>query len=174
MSARTFTKVSPMVWRSPRFINLPEEAKVGYLYLLTNAHVTSAGIYELPRGYACSDLGWAEAGYDSVLKELLEAGLIDHDPDTEVILIERWFRHNPPTNDDHALGTRRRIEAISSDHLREKAMASFEEENEVRIQREAAARAAKAARASGTAKSISETLGNTSRLMSTRLMRGNG
>ncbi|TIO26934.1 hypothetical protein [Mesorhizobium sp.] len=174
MSARTFTKVSPMVWRSPRFIKLPEEAKVGYLYLLTNAHVTSAGIYELPRGYACADLGWAEAGYDSVLKELLEAGLIDHDPNTEVILIERWFRHNPPTNDDHALGTRRRIEAIRSDHLREKAMASFEEENEVRIQREAAARAAKAARASGTAKSISETIGNTSRLMSTRLMRGNG
>lgn len=174
MSARTFTKVSPMVWRSPRFIKLPDEAKVGYLYLLTNAHVTSAGVYELPHGYACADLGWAEAGYDSVLKELSDAGLIDHDPNTEVILIERWFKHNPPTNDDHALGTRRRIEAISSDHLREKALASFEEENEVRIQREAAARAARAARASGTIKSISETIGNTSRLMSTRMMRGNG
>ncbi|RWX70506.1 hypothetical protein EN780_03010 [Mesorhizobium sp. M4B.F.Ca.ET.089.01.1.1] len=174
MSARTFTKVSPMVWRSPRFIKLPDEAKVGYLYLLTNSHVTSAGVYELPPGYACADLGWAEAGYDSVLKELVSVGLIDHDPATAVILIERWFKHNPPTNDDHALGTRRRLESIPCDRLREKALATFEEENELRIQREAAARAAKAARAAGTAKSISETIGNTSRLMSTRLMRNAG
>ncbi|RWK12182.1 hypothetical protein [Mesorhizobium sp.] len=170
MSARTFTKISPAVWRSRRFIGLPDEAKVGHLYLLSNSHVTSAGVYELPPGYACADLGWTEAGYESVLQELIAAELIDRDGD--VILIERWFRHNPPTNDDHAKGTRRRLHEIESDRLREKAILAFDDANEARIQLEAQKAAEKAAKATGTVKSIAETIGDTSRLMGTRIMRG--
>lgn len=34
MSGRQFTKLAPAVWRSRRFIGLPDEAKVGFLYLL--------------------------------------------------------------------------------------------------------------------------------------------
>ncbi|QKC81522.1 hypothetical protein [Mesorhizobium sp. NZP2077] len=172
MSARTFTKVAPAVWRSRRFIGLPDEAKVGFLYLLSNAHVTSAGVYELPRGYACADLCWTDAAYASVLRELIEVGLIDHDPDGDVILIERWFRHNPPANDDHATGTRRRLQAIESDNLREKAVAAFDEANDARILREAQKAADKAAKAAGNSKSVSQIIGDTSRLMGTRLMRG--
>ena len=172
MSARSFTKVSPAVWRSRRFIGLPDEAKVGFLYLLSNAHVTSAGVYELPRGYACSDLAWTEAAYLSVIEELVSAGLIDHDPDSDVILIERWFKHNPPANDDHATGTRRRLQSIECDRLREKAISAFDEANAARIEREARKAAEKAAKAAGRAKSVAETIGNTSRLMNTRIMRG--
>ncbi|ESX98731.1 hypothetical protein [Mesorhizobium sp. LNJC405B00] len=98
--------------------------------------------------------------------------MIDHDPDGDVILIERWFRHNPPTNDDHALGTRRRLQAIESEKLREKAVAAFDEANEVRIQREAQKAAEKAAKAAGNSKSVSQMLGDTSRLMGTRIVRG--
>ncbi|MER9840153.1 hypothetical protein NKJ59_02685 [Mesorhizobium australicum] len=170
MSARSFSKVAPAVWRSRRFIGIPDEAKVGFLYLLSNAHVTSAGVYELPPGYACADLCWTEAAYESVLKELVGAELIDRED--EVILIERWFKHNAPTNDDHAIGTRRRLQAIESDRLREKAIASFDDVNAARIEREAQKAAEKAAKAAGRSQSVSELLGNTSRLMETRLMRG--
>ncbi|MFK0688017.1 hypothetical protein ACFX5Q_07405 [Mesorhizobium sp. IMUNJ 23033] len=170
MSARSFTKLSPAVWRSRRFIGLAEEAKVGFLYLLTNAHVTSAGVYELPPGYACADLGWPAAAYECVLGELVNAELIDRDGD--VILIERWFRHNPPTNDDHAIGTRRRLQAIESERLREKAVSAFDEVNAARIEREVQKAAERAEKARGTVKSIAETIGSTSRLMNTRLMQG--
>ncbi|TPJ34256.1 hypothetical protein [Mesorhizobium sp. B2-6-5] len=170
MSARSFTKVAPAVWRSRRFISLPDEAKVGFLYLLTNAHVTSAGVYELPPGYACADLGWTDAAYESALRELTDVELIDRDRD--VILIERWFKHNPPTNDDHATGTRRRLQTIESDRLREKAVAGFDEVNAARIEREAQKAADKAAKAAGMSRSVAETIGTTSRLMGTRLMRG--
>lgn len=172
MSGRSFTKVSPAVWRSRRFIGLPDEAKVGFLYLLSNAHVTSAGVYELPRGYACADLGWTDAAYASVLKELIAAELIDHDPDGDVILIERWFKHNPPANDDHAIGTRRRLQAIESDRLRDKAIDAFDEANVARIDREAAKVADRAAKAAGRSKTVAELVGNSSRLMDTRIMRG--
>jgi len=172
MSAtRTFSKISPAVWRSGRFRNLTDTGKIGYLYLVTNGHVTSAGVYELPEGYACSDLDWSPGEYQSVLRELVDALLIDIDRD--VVLIERWFKHNPPMNDDHAAGTRRYLAKIESDRLREKALASFDEHNTERIEREAAKAAEKQAKANGRARSVAETIGNTSRLASTRFVAGN-
>lgn len=172
MAAREFSKVSPAVWRSKRFLGLPDRGKIGYLYLLSNAHVTSAGVYELPPGYACSDLQWTADEYSEVLAELVQAGLIDHDPEFDVVMIERWFKHCPPSNDDHATGTRRRLAAIESDRLREKAFAGFDEANSARIEREAQKAAERAAKAAGRSRSISETIGSTSRLMDTRIMRG--
>ncbi|MEQ1943507.1 hypothetical protein ABMA32_13920 [Mesorhizobium sp. VNQ89] len=172
MSARNFTKVAPAVWRSRRFINLPDEAKVGFLYLLSNAHVTSAGVYELPRGYACADLGWTETAYESVLKELVAVELIDRDPDTDVILIERWFRHNPIANPDHSIGTRKRLQLIECDRLREKAMAAFEVADGERVEREAQKAAAKESREAAKRADTANLIGGTARLMQSRIMRG--
>jgi hypothetical protein len=56
MSGREFSKVSPSLWRSARFAGLSDKGKIGFVYFCTNAHVTSAGVYVLPDGYACSDL----------------------------------------------------------------------------------------------------------------------
>ena len=73
MAAREFSKVSPAVWRSKRFLGLSDRGKIGYLYMLSNAHVTSAGVYELPPGYACSDLQWTPEEYSGVLSECVSA-----------------------------------------------------------------------------------------------------
>ncbi|WP_027142100.1 hypothetical protein [Mesorhizobium sp. WSM3626] len=170
MSARYFTKVSPAVWRSRRFMGLSDEEKVGYLYLLTNAHISSAGVYELPPGYACADLGWTLPTYQSVIQALVAVELIDHDED--VVLIERWFQHNPPANDDHATGTRRRLVAVESDRLREKALASFDVVNAARIEREAQKAVEKAAKTAGRSQTVAEMIGSTSRLMNTRIVQG--
>lgn len=172
MSERSFSKISPVIWRSRRFMGLSDRGKVLQLYLLSNAHVSSAGCYELPDGYACSDLEWSLSDYLAVRRELLDAGLIDVDDDLSIILIERWFRHNAPSNDDHAKGCRRRLAAIESDRLREKAIAAFDEVDQKRVEREAAKAAEKAERDAAKAQSVSQVIGSTSHLMNTRIMQG--
>lgn len=146
MSERIFSKISPAIWRSRRFMGLSDRAKVLQLYLLSNAHITSAGCYELPDGYACADLDWSEADYFAARNELVREGLIDVDEALSIILIERWFRHNAPANADHAKGCRRRLAAIESERLRQKAIAAFDEVDQERIVREAAKAAEKAER----------------------------
>ena len=124
---REFTKVSPTVWQSRRFQGLPsDDRKLLYFYLLTGPHNNSAGCFFLPEGYAVHDLGWSQDCYDAALQSLVAAQMVDHDPKNQVVLIERWFRHNPPMNPSHRKGTIGQIEKVKSDRLREKAYAALE------------------------------------------------
>ena len=133
MSKREFSKVSPAVWRSGRFAGLGcSTAQVLYLYFLTCEHQNSAGCFRLPDGYACSDLGWDMQDYIDARDRLVAAGLICFDASTAEIYVERWFKHNPPTNEKHAIGTRRLIEAIESDAIREQVEADFQSADEAR------------------------------------------
>lgn len=168
MSGRLFTKISPAIWRSERYRQLCDRGKVGIFYLMTNSHVTSAGVYTLPLGYACSDLEWTEAEYRDVCEKLVTANMIDVDKD--IVLVERWFLHNPPMNDSHAKGTRRLIEDVESVRLRDKASAAFEQFNTARIEREATAAAEKQEKLNARGQRLSEMLGNTSRLMTPRIL----
>lgn len=124
MSAREFSKVSPALWRSARIYGLSLPLKAVYAYYLTNTHVTSAGCYALPDLYGCADLNVTETEMAAYRSDLMAAGLVDHDADTSEVLIERWFRHNPPMNPKHYKGTRRLVAEIESDRLREKAEAA--------------------------------------------------
>src|SRR5690606_26048657 len=81
--------------------------------------------------------------YQSARAECAAAGMIDFDGAT--VFVERWFRHNPPMNDNHAKGTKRFIAEIESDRLREKVEAEFTLADEQRMERESANAAAKAA-----------------------------
>ncbi len=125
---RDFSKVSPKVWRSRRFRDLPaDDARMFYLFLLTCEHMSSAGCFRLPDAYAASDLGWQTDRIGGARAPLVPAELIVHDPETDEYFIRRWFRHNPTTNQKHLQGVRRLISELDSDHVREAAEEELEE-----------------------------------------------
>jgi hypothetical protein len=126
MATRQFCKVSPALWRSPRFNALDSDGKVLALYFLTSMHQNSAGCYAIPKGYAMSDLGWQRNRYESALSLVIEAGLVAYDDEAEVVYIERWYTHCPPQNEKHAQAIRRIISEIDSDEIRERAEADFD------------------------------------------------
>jgi hypothetical protein len=126
MSGREWSKISPALWRSPRFIGLQgSDERLLLVYYMTSDHMNSSGCYRLPDGYAIADLGWTMERYRAARPPLIEADLISFDPRTEEVFVHRWFKHNPPTNAKHAKGARRLINKIDSDDLREKAEAEF-------------------------------------------------
>ena len=180
MSAREFSKVSPAVWRSGRFRRLQGQMpKLVYLYLVTNGHVNSAGCYALPDLYACADLDCEVDAYTVARDALLAGEMIDYDPATSEILIERWFRHNPPMNPNHHKGTARIVSEIESDRLREKveealteawqAYQTRKEDDETRRRIEAEQKqAARSQRGYGPLQPV----GASDHLLNTRLMKG--
>ena len=119
---RDFSKISPALWRSKRYKNLTSD-EVRYLlhYLLGNVHQTSAGAYHLPDGYAVDDLGWELSRYLRARQELANADLILFDEAESVVLIKRWFRHNPPMNESHFIGIGRILERLPSQMIFEAA-----------------------------------------------------
>lgn len=125
---REFSKVSPRVWRSERFMGLSsDDSKLLYLYLLTCEHQTSIGACHLPDGYACTDLRWEPRRYLKARQDLENAGLIDFDTKASVVAIKQWFRFNPAMNMKHAEGIARNIQrlALESPSIAQTVTADF-------------------------------------------------
>jgi hypothetical protein len=131
MSRREFSKVSPVIWRSKRFLALPDDrCRLLLLYLLTCQHQNSAGTFRLPEGYACTDLvGWTIEQYRAARDHLRTAGLIVHDEKTEEIFVTGWFQISPPMNPKHAASIISRINEIESDDVRSIAEEEFTDVN---------------------------------------------
>jgi hypothetical protein len=125
MGKRTYTKVSPNLWTSQRFRGVEHQARLFYVYLLTNEHVDSCGCYRLPLLYAAADFGVDAETAAALVRALETVDLIAYDADAEFVLVKRWFKHNPPMNKDHAAGTRRLISEIQSEALLEQCEADF-------------------------------------------------
>ncbi|MEP9387160.1 hypothetical protein [Mesorhizobium sp. KR9-304] len=127
--SREWSKLSPEVWRSPRFLSLPEVgAALLWHYYVAGPHANSSGCSCIPDGYAVADFssfGWTAKDLGQNRKLLIDAGLISFDPVTSEVYVDRWFLHNPPTNPSHAKGAAKLIGKIASDTLREKAEAEF-------------------------------------------------
>jgi hypothetical protein len=119
---RGYSKISPALWDSERFTSLPsDDGRYLYLYLLTSRHQTSAGAYRLPDGYASTDLRWTEERYAEARKLLVDADLIRFDSQTSVVMITRWFKHNPPMNASHLKSIEGELGRLSSLLLAEAA-----------------------------------------------------
>ena len=117
---RDFNKVSPTLWQSSRFIDLPsQDGRYLYLYLLTCPHQNSAGCFWLPDGYACHDLAWDRDCYLKARQQLIDADLIEFDDTEQVVFIKRWFRHNPPMNPSHVIGIEKALIQCPSIELRD-------------------------------------------------------
>lgn len=119
MSGRQFTMVASGLWRSARFMGVSSDAKALHLYFLTSPHQNSAGTYCLPDGYACADLRWPLEKYQASRGELVAAELIAFDDETSEVYVLRWFQHCAPKGSKQQQGTRRIIEGIESDSIRE-------------------------------------------------------
>jgi hypothetical protein len=127
--SRDFSKLSPEIWRSPRFQSL---ADVGpallWHYYVAGPHANSSGCCCIPDLYIVADFssfGWTVKDLGKHRKALVDAGLVSFDPRTREVYVDRWFLHNPPTNVSHAKGAHKLICKIASDTLREKAEAEF-------------------------------------------------
>lgn len=126
--SKRFTKIGAgALWRSKRFGGLKStDAKLLLFYFLTSEHMTSAGAYEVPDGYVIADLGWSLDQYINARAELVAADLILFDEEASVVYVLRWFQHNAPMNERHAIGTQRLISDLPSDAIRERVEVDFD------------------------------------------------
>lgn len=136
---RDFSKISPAVWQSKRFNSLPsQDGRYLYLYLLSSQHQNSAGAYQLRDAYGCADLNWSLDSYQRARAELVAADLIAFDESDSVVMITRWFRHNPPMSESHLIGIERITERLPSDSIAEAVREAAQEAWRVQCDKKAA------------------------------------
>lgn len=89
-------RVSPKFWVNERRAWTDAERLLG-LYLLTCEHRNTEGLYRLPKGYICEDLGWTPRKASETLAALVSEGFVAYDEDAQVVFLPKALLQQRPT-----------------------------------------------------------------------------
>lgn len=95
---RDYGKVHCTFWSSPTISKLSDDGRMLALYLLTCPHLTIAGVFRLPDGYAAEDLGWSPERVSKGFEELFANGFANRCGTTKWVWISRHLEWNKPEN----------------------------------------------------------------------------
>lgn len=105
-----YSRVSARFWIDTK--GWGERNQLVCLYLLTNTHSTMEGLYHLPIGYLCADLGLNPKQAHAALKFIGQAGVVSYDPHAEVVFIRKALKHGAPKTDNHIKGAIARLTRV--------------------------------------------------------------
>jgi hypothetical protein len=137
---RTFSKVDRFLWRDTRFLELSDDAKILWIYLLTSPQSTCCpGLFVSPPLTVIDDLGWAFKNEDLTISEgkaLAFAGAckrlkealdelqsllwVDFDARHKVIFIPKAIKHNMPESPKVAMSWATALKSIPDCELKTK------------------------------------------------------
>lgn len=109
--SRTYWRVSPAFWSDEKvsgcgdYPGWSDDAKILALYLLTCEHRNVAGLFRVPKGYICDDLGWERERLAKPLGELLRDGFIEYDEKARLCLIVNTLEYQAPENENQIKAT---------------------------------------------------------------------
>lgn len=87
--------VSDQIWRSNRMSGFTEEDRYALLYFLTSPFSNVIGAYEVVIRIAASEMGWdPESQLMPVMRRLIDAGILDFDPQANYIWVKDWWDHH--------------------------------------------------------------------------------
>lgn len=87
------------------------------MYVLTCKHRTLEGLFELPKGYACSDLRWDQARLDTAWRNLISADFMRYDEESRVIFIVKALKHQSPQMPNHITSAIGKLKELPRTHL---------------------------------------------------------
>jgi len=95
---RDYGKVHSSFWSSQTIRGMSDDGRMLALYLMTSPHTTIAGVFRLPDGYACEDLGWSCGRLSKGFAELFAKGFANRCETTKWVWIVKHLDWNPPEN----------------------------------------------------------------------------
>lgn len=82
------------------------------LYLLTNKHRTMEGLYYLPLGYLCEDLGLAPNVAREAVAFIESQAMVAYDDEAQVVFLRAALAHGAPKTPMHVRGALRRLRDV--------------------------------------------------------------
>lgn len=89
-----FRKVDSRLWDDAKFRRLTSDGRLLWLYLLTNPHAGSLGIYVISKATMADDLQWKLAKLERNLSELLAKGMAQYHEPTRTLLLPNYLKYN--------------------------------------------------------------------------------
>lgn len=111
-----FGLIKPVFWDGDRRGWSDAEYALSF-YLMTCRHRNLEGFYQLPKGYAVTDLGWDLEKVTATLSALIGHGFCDYDETVEVVFVRKSLKHQQPKGPARIKGAVKSIRLVPSTHL---------------------------------------------------------
>lgn len=118
---RKSTTLKPSFWLKLK--NLPANTKLVYLFLLTGPDTNLSGLVYYPTSEIAKRTGLSEDQCCAAMDELVSGGRIEWCRDDDLILLLKWFKHNPVVGARQISGAQYHIESYSWHPIHSKALA---------------------------------------------------
>ncbi|WP_416828201.1 DnaD domain-containing protein [Ectobacillus polymachus] len=113
----TYRLVQVSFWQDDFVLDLTQEERYFYLYLLTCTKTTQCGIYQLPRKVSELELGLPYDMVEKLLQRFIDYGKVIYDEQTREVLLVNWVRYNPITNTNVEKCVLRELKNVKSKHF---------------------------------------------------------
>jgi len=94
-----YRSIHTKFWTDHKVEPLSKEGKLLFLYLMTNPHRSSSGLYPITRNRAARDCSVKDEEVDEALAELAEAGLVLYDDERSTVLIINAVKYLPKSKE---------------------------------------------------------------------------
>ena len=115
-----YRNIQTKLWTDPKVMNdFAVEEKYMFLYLLTNAHTSICGCYEINRTTMAFETGLTLPKVKDVLTRLENIhNVIRYNEDTNELLLLNWYKHNWTSSSRVRKGIDNDIQNIKCDQFR--------------------------------------------------------
>lgn len=115
--ARLYWRVASAFWTDEKVLGWNDDTRMLALYILTCEHRTAEGLFRLPKGYICEDLGWSTQRLREPFTRLLQDGFIEYDESVKVCLILNALEYQSPENPNQVTAACKIIEELPATPL---------------------------------------------------------
>lgn len=112
-----YNKVQNNFWRDYPRKGWDNNTKLIAIYLLTNHHRNTEGLFVLAKGYIMADLGLSKEEIDKALKVLIKDDFICYDSNYSVFMITNALKYNTLKNPNHQKSALNKLENLPPTHL---------------------------------------------------------
>lgn len=89
-----FRIVNSRVWNDEKFRTFSDDARLLWLYCLTNPHMNSLGCYVISKATIADDLQWTPKRLALTFSELLAKTILSYHEPTRLLLIRHYLKYN--------------------------------------------------------------------------------
>jgi len=117
-----YRKISTRIWNDEKFINLSDDGKFLFLFLLTHPHMTSLGAMRAtPEGLA-SELKWSSERLSKAFREAITKGMVKSNNGACCIFLPNFLKHNQPESPNVIKSWRNALDDIPECSLKDEAI----------------------------------------------------
>lgn len=113
-----YRKVSSCLWNDAKFLSLPDDSKLVWLFLLTHPHMTSIGAMRASVSGLASELRWTLKRFRNAFDMVLETRMAEYDDTCFCLVLPNFPKHNPPANPNVVVSWNTQMELVPECELK--------------------------------------------------------